>query len=1216
MTATYEVGTLVTARGREWVVLPQSKAPDFLVLRPLGGGDDEVAGVFPKLEQVTPATFEAPDPEDVGPATSAGLLRTALRIGFRASAGPFRSLARLAVEPRAYQLVPLLMALRQDTVRMLISDDVGIGKTVEAGLIAAELLEQGDAAGVAVLCGPALAEQWQRELQFKFGIHAELVLPSTIRRLERGLLLGETLFDRYPNIVVSTDFIKRPGLREQFWHGCPDLLIIDEAHTCVSDGTGGKSRMLRHELVTGLAANENRHLVLVTATPHSGKEDGFRNLLGLLEPSLSHVSLESVAGRELLARHFVQRRRRDIRKYLDESTPFPEDRLTQERKYALSREYKELFNDVLAYARETVRDPEGGKLRQRVRYWSALALLRALASSPRAAAATLTTRADNLDAEDVTEADRLGRSAVLDLPDEETVESADATPGADADTSDGDTPHRRRLRHFAARARQLEGAGDKKLRLIEQTAKELLLEGYNPVIFCRFIDTAEYVAEHLSKRLGNGYAVAAVTGTLPPDERMARIDSLTRDETKRPVLVATDCLSEGVNLQEHFQAVVHYDLAWNPTRHEQREGRVDRFGQRYREVRAVTIYGADNGIDGIVLNVLLRKHEQIRRALGISVPVPDRSDDVVEAILEGLLLRDAASEQLALDIGLERREELHKEWDSAAEKEKLSRTKYAQSGIQPGEVARELDEIRASLGTASDVRGFAEEALRALRADVTPLSDGFTAATGALPAGLQDALVPGHAEPLPFRIDLLVKPREAYLDRTDPNVAAIARYVLESALDSVTPADARDRPARRCGVMRTSAVPRRTTLLLVRFRMHLELPGRDGPRQLVAEDAQVLAYRGQPAAAEWLSSSEVTELLAAVPTGNVPPDQARDFAERAVASLPDLFSHLSDVADELAVKLRDDHIRVREAGAQRGDPPPGHGPRPETRRHPRRLRVPAGWCRVTEFSSLKIVGGLLSSDVLGRVFAGDSQVPGTSPESYGLERGESVRRQASRSWPYLLENWQDEKKRDRWTRILLRELGFPHQMPSHIAFRALGWDVDLDHRTPHREARAPQSVMQEQLNRDDSRLWGILCNGVTLRLLRDSATLVGSSYVEFDLKAIFDGETVLRLRAVVPGLPRVPLRRARATADPNRATWSNGAPSPPPRASAPSTSSAPASPRRSRSSAPVSSPTPATRSSGCASPTTSCAWTTSTARCCAWCTGSSSGSSRKTAMHC
>src|SRR5260370_22982626 len=140
---TFEVGALVQARGREWVVLPQSELPRFLVLRPLGGGDDEVAGVFPSLEQVVPATFEAPDPADVETAVSAGLLRTALRIGFRASAGPFRSLARLAVEPRAYQLVPLLMALRLDTVRLLIADAVGIGKAIEAVLAPAGVLEQG-----------------------------------------------------------------------------------------------------------------------------------------------------------------------------------------------------------------------------------------------------------------------------------------------------------------------------------------------------------------------------------------------------------------------------------------------------------------------------------------------------------------------------------------------------------------------------------------------------------------------------------------------------------------------------------------------------------------------------------------------------------------------------------------------------------------------------------------------------------------------------------------------------------------------------------------------------------------------------------------------------------------------------------------------------------------------------------------------------------------
>ncbi|MGH3422079.1 MAG: C-terminal helicase domain-containing protein, partial [Streptosporangiaceae bacterium] len=389
----------------------------------------------------------------------------------------------------------------------------------------------------------------------------------------------------------------------------------------------------------------------------------------------------------------------------------------------------------------------------------------------------------------------------------------------------------------------------------------------------------------LARHLGREYAVAAVTGVLPPEERQATIRELTSDETRRPVLVATDCLSEGVNLQGHFQAVVHYDLAWNPTRHEQREGRVDRFGQQARTVRAVMLYGADNGIDGIVLDVLLRKHEQIRKALGISVPVPDRSDDVMQAILEGVLLREAPGEQLAFEgIGLDKRTELHQEWDSAVARELQSRTKYAQSGIQPGEVARELAEVRASLGTAAETAEFTAEALRVLGADVTPLPDGFRAATVAVPVGLRDALVPGHTEPLPLHHDLPVPPREAYLDRTDPNVAAIARYVLESSLDPALPAPLR--PARRCGVMRTSAVPRRTTLLLVRFRMHLELPGRDDRRQIVAEDAQVLAYRGRAAEADWLSPGEVQSLLTARPSGNVPPDQAIDFAERAVADVP------------------------------------------------------------------------------------------------------------------------------------------------------------------------------------------------------------------------------------------------------------------------------------------------------------------------------------------
>jgi superfamily II DNA or RNA helicase len=916
--ATFQPGTLVEARGREWVVLPES-SEDLLVLRPLGGADDERAAVIPELEHVRPATFPPPDPADAGNASRAGLLRTALRIGFRSTGGPFRSLASLAVEPRPYQLVPLLMALRQETVRLLIADDVGIGKTIESALIAAELLAQGDADGLAVLCSPALAEQWQEELASKFGLPTELVLPGTVRRLERNLLGTESIFDRYRHVVISTDFIKRPGQREQFLRSCPNLVIVDEAHSCVLDdtGAGGRSRMLRYELVRKLAERSDRHLVLATATPHSGKEGAFRNLLGLLHPALSTADINRAEGRDRLAQHFVQRRRVDIRGFL-EDTPFPADRETKEVAYRLGGDYKSLFDDVVAYARQTVRDPIGGRLRQRVRYWSALALLRAMASSPAAAAATLRTRAANADATDEAEADALGRAAVFDLPDEETYESIDLVPGADTD--DGGSPERRRLLAFARRAEQLTDGGDAKLDLLVREVKALLREGFSPVVFCRYLHTAEYVAQRLTAGLGRHAEVGYVTGALPPEERRRRIEELTAEGNRPPVLVATDCLSEGVNLQDSFQAVVHYDLAWNPTRHEQREGRVDRFGQRAPKVRAVAIYGADNRIDEIVLKVLLRKHEQIRKALGVSVPVPDRSDEVLDAIVEELLAAPDAPEQLVFEgLAPKRRDELHAEWESAAAKEKESRTKFAQRALQPAEVAAELAEIRASLGAPREVADFTRDCLVALGADVVDTPSGFTATTAGLPLAVQDGLPAGRRRPLPFHDDLPVPPHEAHLDRTDPHVGALARYVLESALDETVPPELR--PARRAGVMRTSAVAKRTTLLLVRFRLHLTLPraaAHDAePRRVVAEEARILAFRGAPTAADWLTDDEVAPLIEAAPTGNVAPDQAEMQLERIIDGLGAVSGHLDAAADEMAARLRASHVRVREAAGQR-----------------------------------------------------------------------------------------------------------------------------------------------------------------------------------------------------------------------------------------------------------------------------------------------------------
>ncbi|WP_329084798.1 helicase-related protein [Streptosporangium sp. NBC_01469] len=912
----YDVGALVAARGREWVVQPGS-GDDFLLARPLNGDTDFEACLF--ADEVTDATFPPPRPEEVADSVAAGLLRTALRIGFTSGAGPFRSLASIAVSPRQYQLVPLLLALRMETVRLLIGDDVGIGKTIESGLIAKELLERGEATGLTVLCSPALAEQWRDELRDKFAIEATLVLRSTANRLERELRHDETIFDKHRYTVVSTEFIKTDRRYQQFVRTCPDLVIVDEAHTCVSAGSTGKQGQLRYRLLEQIArATPKRHLILVTATPHSGKEDAFRDLIALLDPELRNVDLESVKGREQLAGHFVQRRRRDIRKFLREDspyhqeTPFPQDRHIRDVSYALTGEYGRLARKVLDYARETVRKPGSG-LRQRVSWWSALAMLRSVASSPRAAAATLVTRSATIRAETDREADELGRSSVLDLTDEEALEGIDAAAGGLAE-DDETSAEARRLKKLASAFAAIEGPSeDAKLAALIDEVKSLLADGYDPIVFCRFIPTAEYVAEHLAKALGKKAHVRHVTGRLPPEARIEAIDALGA-EPGRHVLVATDCLSEGVNLQEHFQAVIHYDLAWNPTRHEQREGRVDRFGQRKQIVRAVTMYGLDNGIDGVVLNVLIRKHRAIAKQTGVAVPVPSGGDDVIKALIEGLLIRgDNDQDQLDLDYGVTKtRDQIHRAWESAADRESKALTKYAHSGVKLDEVEREVAEIRAALGSSDDVARFARDALSGFGAIIDNRVEGFAADTRQLPVSVRHALglsFNGKAPELNFHPDIPAPPGSHALVRTDPMIRDLARTVLDSALDA-------EGPAGRFGVVRTDVVRTRTTVLLVRYRFHVTLPGRAGTRTLIAEDAQVLGYRAAEDGREWLSDAEVSEVLTSRPE-NVLRQLIDRTAQRVADEIPVLDDDLRTRGEALADRLAESHQRVRGAIGER-----------------------------------------------------------------------------------------------------------------------------------------------------------------------------------------------------------------------------------------------------------------------------------------------------------
>jgi len=911
-------GTLVRSRGREWIVLPDS-SEELLMVRPVGGLDEEITGILPSIEPVESATFPLPSAEDIGDFRSGRLLREAARLSTRAAAGPFRCFARIAVEPRPYQLVPLMMALKLDPVRLLIADDVGIGKTVEAALVARELLDRNEIRRLAVLCPPHLAEQWQKELLEKFHIDAELVLSSTIQRLERNLPIGVSVFDRHPFVVVSTDFVKSDRRAADFELKCPEFVIVDEAHGCTLLGGVGRGRQRRFDLIRKIAAKPNQHLVLVTATPHSGNEGAFRSLLGLLDEEFFDLPedidrTEREGLRRRLARHLVQRRRADIRDYLSDTT-FP-DRLDKEQTYTFSPQYRELFNDIVQFVREFVSDSSDDKRKRRVRYWSALALLRCFSSSPEAAAATLRSRAA-VDQADEEEVEDVGRRTVLDQDEADDVTAIDLSPGSD--TEDDAAASRRRMLAFAKRALELSGAADAKLQGAIKEVKALLKAGFQPIIFCRFVDTADYVARHLREALPDKVQVEAVTGLLPPAERESRIRTLAESGGDY-VLVCTDCLSEGVNLQQSFNAILHYDLCWNPTRHEQREGRVDRYGQQKREVRVITYYGRDNPIDGVILDVLIRKHKSIKSDLGVAVAVPGSSEQIAQTLFEGALFREltrGTDNQKVFDFGdreAEQVEAFHAEWDNARQREKASRSRFAQHSLDRDTVAAELQSVREAIGRSDDVRRFVVSVLQAAN---VPLQEHDTTLTVHLsnetPRALRQAI--GRDDAFTGRFELPLQDDQIYLGRTSPIVEGLAGWTIDQALDSA----ARDASpvASRCGVVSTSAVSVRTMLIIARFRYHLKISG-TAAETILCEDVTPLAATGTSTSLTWLSAGETEQLISAAPESNLTATAISQQTGLLVKTFPAIHSCLSEIAVSRASAQLLAHERVREASRHKG----------------------------------------------------------------------------------------------------------------------------------------------------------------------------------------------------------------------------------------------------------------------------------------------------------
>ena len=912
----YQPGSLVSVRNRDWVVMP-SNDDDLLLIKPLGGSEEEITGIYMPLafkdDEVKDAQFPIPTKNDLGAFERGKILYNAARLSFRNGAGPFRSLAKLSFRPRSYQMVPLIMALKQDPTRILIADDVGVGKTVESLLIVKELLERREIKRFAVVCLPHLCEQWQYEIKDKFDIDAVIIRSNTQAKLDREIQGDESVYSFYPFQIISIDYIKSETRRQVFVNECPEMVIVDEVHTCSKpEGSGTSTQHQRYNLINDISKKDNQHLVLLTATPHSGKPQQFQSLLGLLNKKFETIDLSQASQKERkqLSEHFVQRKRVDVEHWMNEDTPFP-TRDAGEYPYKLSGEYAKFYDEILEFARGLTNEREGHKGHQRLRYWTALALLRGVMSSPKAGVEMLNNRISNTMTDDELEQMESSHNPVLD---NDYGNDNDVAPLQVVEKNQWKESEVRKLRELA---KKLESLGnlkdDNKVENVLTIISKWVKEGYQPVIFCRYIATAQYVGEMLKPQLEKkfkGIDVQVVTSEDPDEVRKERIDKM--GDSKKRVLIATDCLSEGINLQEYFNAVLHYDLPWNPNRLEQREGRVDRFGQKSEDVRAYLLFGEDNPIDGVVLKVILKKVREIKKSLGISMPFPDDSKSIMDAVLHAVLLNPKKAQQASqttLDFGYDeeiKEKELvaTKAIEDAAQREVKTRSIFAQNAIKAQEIEEDLKDVDEAIGNPKAVEEFLSHAMTVLGVQIAKDANGYILYTTNLPHVLKTTL-PEREE---VKVSFLSPTPDGYLylGRNHEFIEQLCQYLLANSFnDEVT-----EHKLARASVIRTDEVETKTTILMFRVRNVIE--NLKKTKQLIAEEMLVWGYEGTAEDRSFLSTEKAKELLnTVVPSGSLS-EQQRDFMlENEIGNIAAIKKDFDKVAEERAEKLVEAHERFR-----------------------------------------------------------------------------------------------------------------------------------------------------------------------------------------------------------------------------------------------------------------------------------------------------------------
>jgi superfamily II DNA or RNA helicase len=729
-----------------------SREGEILTATCIDGDSAESHRFYMPFETIEQGQIQPPHPEKIGDVATNRLLVQAFQYSMIHGTAPLMSLRTSAVIPTEYQLAPVIMALNQGArVRMLIADDVGLGKTIEAGLIASELKSRKLASRILVICPQNLREQWRDALRYFFRIDAKILSAVHLRGLERNIPPGVNPWEYYPYVITSIDYIKSERIRPFAISPKWDLVIIDEAHLASKPHQTVEKEtvsMLRYDLAQKIAQQAN-HLLFLTATPHNGYTDTFASLLAMLDCGIVRGPVhDPVINRTVAKDHVCQRRRKDVvdwfRVHAADKNPFPTRNQVEVPVDLEFPEERAVLNELDTYNSELLdlaRKDDRVEIRTMAR-WVVLHLHRRALSSPHALRRSLANRLHRIQEKIRDKDDRSEQSVSVaqakavaldeeggdDLSDEEADERVDRVIYGTLSALGAESV---RLRALIEQARSVTPAKDSKLRAL--TKKDGYLDSamrgrYGPrkvLIFTRYKDTLDYLVKEVPKRMTNLEAshVFAISGELNENQRREVMDRFI--ESDYGILVATDCISEGINLQHMANQVIHYELPWNPNRLEQRNGRIDRYGQPERVVHIRTLVMRDT-LDKKILGILYEKAQNIREAYGFSPPFFGDDADVIELIGDMKLKLDLPSAQRTLfDSFLEdssRQPHIDPLSTEIIEKIK-SESFYGQTAVDLADVQTRIALSERIIGTREDFQHFVMHGLQRYGCTITENHD-------------------------------------------------------------------------------------------------------------------------------------------------------------------------------------------------------------------------------------------------------------------------------------------------------------------------------------------------------------------------------------------------------------------------------------------------------------------------------------------------------------